>query len=241
MFVMNASFIIVLFSAILPALLLAGYIFFRDREHPEPSVLLLKGFFYGIVSALLAMSIGIVMELFLYLPSEVTNGLDAAWTAFAFAALPEESAKLLLLWLLLRRNPEFDEHLDGVVYACCVGLGFATFENVLYLFNAGDDWVLTAVMRGLLSVPGHFFFAVLMGYYYSLVHFGYHRVQNRFLVLAAPVLAHGIYDAIAMSTNTTEGLQMVFFIALLLFCNELRKLCQRHINDLVEADALHHY
>ncbi len=238
---MNVSFIIVLISAVLPAFLLAGYIFFRDREHPEPPRLLVRGFFYGILSALLALAIDHVLELFLYFPSEVTNGLDAAWTAFGLAALPEESAKLLMLWFLLRRNPEFDEHLDGVVYASCVGLGFATFENALYLFNAGEAWVMTAVMRGLLSVPGHFFFAVLMGYYYSLVHFGYHRLQNRFLVLAAPVLAHGIYDAIAMSADTTESLQMVFFIALLLFCNELRKLCQRHINDLVEADRLHRY
>ena len=236
---MNVSFLIILFSALLPAFLLAGYIYFRDRERPEPTPLLLKGFFFGIVSVFLALAIDRILEVFITFPSEVTNGMEAVLTAFGLAALPEEVAKLMMLWLLLRRNPEFDEHLDGVVYASCVGLGFASFENVLYLFESGDEWVMTAVMRGLLSVPGHFFFAVLMGYYYSLVHFGYHRFTNRFLVLAAPVLAHGIYDSIAMTASASPRLGTIFFIALLLFCNELRKLCQRHINDLVEADHLH--
>lgn len=38
-----------------------------------------------------------------------------------------------MLWLLLRNNPYFDEHFDGIVYAVCIGMGFAAIENVLYL------------------------------------------------------------------------------------------------------------
>ena len=54
---------------------------------------------------------------------------EAVGDAFFLAAIPEEVAKLFMLWLLLRKNPFFDEHFDGIVYAVCVGLGFAGFEN----------------------------------------------------------------------------------------------------------------
>ena len=47
-----------------------------------------------------------------------------------------------------------------------------------------------------------------MGYYYSLVHFGHSSNRNRFMVLAAPVLAHGIYDTIAMSSDVSEGMEL---------------------------------
>ena len=46
---------------------------------------------------------------------------DAFADAFLLAAIPEELAKLIMLWLLLRKNPHFDEKFDGIVYAVCIG------------------------------------------------------------------------------------------------------------------------
>ncbi len=223
-------------SALLPVILLIGYIVLRDHSRPEPPMQLVRGFVYGIVSALVALAIDSLMEAFGLYSIAATSGLDAMWNAFVMAALPEETAKLLMLWLLLRHNRYFDEHLDGVVYAACVGLGFAALENVLYVVQSGDSWALTAIVRGLLAVPAHFFFAVLMGYYYSLVHFGHKRRQNQALVLAAPVLAHGIYDTLAMTSELSPVFGTIFFITLLLFCFQLGKLCQRHISSLADAD-----
>jgi RsiW-degrading membrane proteinase PrsW (M82 family) len=71
----------------------------------------------------------------------------------------------------LRNNPYFDEHFDGIVYAVCVGMGFAGLENIMYVFQNMDDWMSVSVARAIFSVPGHFFFAVSMGYFYSCVHF----------------------------------------------------------------------
>ena len=79
-------------------------------------------------------------------------------------------------------------------------------------------------------------FAVLMGYYYSLVHFGHHPRRNAVWVLFAPILAHGIFDTIAMSQEVSQGMEGLLAVALLLFCNELRKLCKRHISNLQAAD-----
>ncbi len=206
----------------------------RDREHPEPTWQLVRGFLFGICSVLVSFVFSYPFtQLFI---DGYSNALSAIFYSFGAAAIPEELAKLIMLWLLLRNNKEFDEHLDGVVYAVCVGLGFAATENVMYLFNAGDAWLGTAIARGLLSVPGHFFFAVLMGYYYSLVHFGFNTTRNRILVLAAPVLAHGIYDALCMSSEVSDWMGGLLTLALLIFCNELRKLSTRHIRELVVAD-----
>lgn len=227
---------IVLAAALLPAVVLMVMILWRDKEKPEPYGQLLKGFFYGLLSVFCSLLISTPLLSLGLVPATYSNSLEAMWHSFMVAAIPEESAKLLMLWLLLRRNPYFDEHLDGIVYAVCVGLGFAAFENVCYLFDAGDTWLPTAIARGVLAVPGHFFFAVLMGYYYSLVHFGHSSNRNRFMVLAAPVLAHGIYDTIAMSSDVSEGMELLFSVVLLLFCNELRKLGTRHIRELVEED-----
>ena len=230
---------ILLAAALLPAVILLLFILRRDREHPEPIGQLVRAFLFGIGSVPLSLVFSTPFTVSGLLPNGYTDALSAVFYSFGAAAIPEELAKLIMLWLFLRRNKEFDEHLDGVVYAVCIGLGFAATENVMYLFNAGEDWLGTAIARGLLAVPGHFFFAVLMGYYYSLVHFGHNPSRNRIFVLAAPVLAHGIYDALCMASEVSEGMESLLTIALLFFCNELRKLGTRHIRELVAADRFY--
>ena len=226
-------------AAVLPAAILLGFMLWRDKQQPEPASWLIKGFFFGVASALASFLISVPLITLGIVPAQYGTMVGATWHSFGAAAIPEELAKLFFLWLLLRRNPYFDEHLDGVVYSVCVGLGFAAFENIGYLFNAGENWAGLAIARGILSVPAHFFFAVLMGYYYSLVHFGHNPKRNRVLVIAAPVLAHGIFDAIAMTQgiDIPDGIKVALTIVLLLFCNELRKLCKRHIRELSSADG----
>ncbi len=238
---MGIASYIILAAALLPAVILMLLILRRDHEHPEPPSMLIKAFFMGVASVPASLLISTPVVQSGLLPDGYTDAFTAVLYSFGAAAIPEECAKLLMLWLFLRKNKEFDEHLDGVVYAVCVGLGFAATENVMYLFNAGEDWLGTAIARGLLAVPGHFFFAVLMGYYYSLVHFGHNSQRNRIFVLAAPVLAHGIYDALCMASEVSPGMEALLVITLLLFCNELRKLGTRHIRELVEADKTYRH
>lgn len=233
---------ILLAAALLPAAILLLFILRRDREHPEPVSQLVRAFFYGVISVFVSLPMSSAFNSLGLVPGgQYTDAMSALFYSFGAAAIPEECAKLLMLWLLLRKNKEFDEHLDGVVYATCVGLGFAAFENVMYIFEAGADWFGTAIARALLAVPGHFFFAVLMGYYYSLVHFGHDSTRNRVFVLAAPILAHGIYDALCMASEVTPHIEGLLTLALLLFCNELRKLGTRHIRELVEADRIYNH
>ena len=188
---MQTASYLLLAAALLPAVVLMILILIRDKEHPEPARWLARGVFFGVLSAVGSGFISVPLMALGLVPTSYSNVFEAIAHSFGVAAVPEETAKLFFLWLLLRKNPHFDEYLDGIVYAVCIGLGFAAVENIGYLLDAGDAWMLTAIMRALLAVPAHFFFAVLMGYYYSLAHFGHNRSRNMFLMWAAPVLAHG--------------------------------------------------
>ncbi len=228
-------------AAIAPAIILVLYIYIKDRYQREPLSQILKGLLYGLISAFLAISIATAFQLIGLAPAEMNNVRDAFMTAFFSAAIPEESAKLLMLWLLVRRNPYFDEYVDGIVYAVAIGMGFAGFENILYVFQSGGNWIGTAWTRALLSVPGHYMFAVIMGYYYSYVHF--HKGRNYFrmsMTLIAPVILHGLFDAFLMEgqvikDETIAGLLVILFFVLFIFGQRrARKAIKRQLARDVE-------
>ena len=155
--------------------------------------------------------------------------------AFLVAAVPEETFKLLALWMVLRKNPYFDEHFDGIVYAVCVGLGFATIENIFYIFSH-ENWLTIAVTRALLAVPGHYAFAVLMGYYYSIHHFVDDSPKIAACILLVPIMAHGIYDSLAMSGTVNQYVGSIAFLVLIYFCIKMHKKAYRKVVALVEED-----
>ena len=148
--------------AILPALILIYYTYQQDKLQREPVGNLVKAFFYGGLSVFVSLLISVPLMQMGFFSAQIHTLKDAAATAFFGAAIPEESAKLFLLWLFLRKCRDFDERMDGIVYAVCVGMGFATFENIEYLFASGSDWVTVGLGRSLTAIPGHFGFAVII-------------------------------------------------------------------------------
>ncbi|MBR2228241.1 MAG: PrsW family intramembrane metalloprotease [Bacteroidales bacterium] len=224
--------------AVLPALILLYYTYQQDKMQREPVKMVAKGFGFGCLSVFCSFFISIPsMRLGLF-PEEINSLGDAVRQAFFGAAIPEETAKLFCLWLFLRKNPYFDERMDGIVYAVSVGLGFAAFENVEYLFAAGTDWVTTGIGRSLTAIPGHFGFAVLMGYYYSLYHFDRYRAPGAGLKMwLYPVLGHGIYDSIAMMSAVTPQLSGAITIAILMLCFQMIKWARKSMQKHLIADA----
>ena len=224
--------------AVLPAIILLFYTYQQDKMQREPVKMIVKGFFWGCLSVFYSFFISVPsMHLGLF-PDGINSFWDAFRTAFFGAAIPEETAKLFCLWMFLRRNPYFDERMDGIVYAVCVGMGFAAFENIEYLFAAGTDWVTTGIGRSLTAIPGHFGFAVLMGYFFSLNHFDKYRAPMAGLKMwLYPVLAHGIYDTVAMMATVTPQLSGAITIAILLFCFQMVKWARQSMKKHLIADA----
>ena len=158
--------------------------------------------------------------------------VQSVYNAFFCAAIPEEMAKLIMLWLVLRKNKYFDENMDGIVYAVCVSLGFAAFENVLYLFGNAEAFVSVGVSRAMFAVPGHFCFGVLMGYYYSLIRLHNNNMLNtRISVLAVPIVVHGIYDSILFISDVTPVLSGILTTVFLVFCVKLWQYARKRIGD----------
>ena len=224
--------------ALLPAIILLYYTYQQDKLQREPVKMIVKGFFWGCLSVFCSLFISLPSMRIGLFPEEIHSFWDAFRTSFFGAAIPEETAKLLCLFLFLRKNPYFDERMDGIVYAVCVGMGFAAFENIEYLVAAGTDWVTTGIGRSLTAIPGHFGFAVLMGYYFSLWRFDGYRAPGAGLKMwLYPVLAHGIYDTVAMMAQVTPQLSGAITIAILLFCFQLIKWARQSMKKHVIADA----
>ena len=184
--------LIVFALAVLPALILVYYVYTQDKLQREPTKNLVKAFFYGGGSVFASLLISVPFMKMGLFPQEIHTSMDAFRTAFFGAAIPEETAKLVLLWLFLRKCRDFDERMDGIVYAVCVGMGFAAFENLEYVIGAGSQWVTVGLSRSLTAIPGHFGFAVVMGYFFSLYYFDSYRAPLAGLKMwLYPVLLHG--------------------------------------------------
>lgn len=204
----------------LPALLSLLYVGFVrrfDRAHPEPLALVTITFALGGASTLLALALEVA-------ESRLTPWLDPRHLAFGgrldalplstlgFAAtvgLAEEGAKLLATLYATRRR-EFDEPVDGVVYAAVSALGFAAAENVVY-FGLGRVSPVLVAGRAFTALPVHLFLSGLWGYALGarLVR-PKQRVAPAFLAAA---LAHGAYDA-ALSAEGGGGLAVGIVLAL---------------------------
>ncbi len=229
--------IYILISALAPVIVLLYFVYRKDEVQKEPVKEILKAVGLGVLSVFASFLIsGPFGALGLYTDYPVTLW-DAVAISFFGAAIPEEIAKFVLFWLFVRKNKWFDEHVDGIVYAAAVSLGFAAFENIGYLLSS-EDWVSTGIMRALFSVPGHMFFGILMGYYYSLVRFNPAASKmTKFWVLGAPIIAHGIYDSILFSMDTLpDSLSLALMVIFIFFCNSLRKHASRRIKLHVQQD-----
>ena len=226
---------IILLTALLPVAILVYYIYHKDKISPEPTGQLVKAFFYGILSIPLSFCISIPLGLIGVYPTEATNIRESISTAFFGAAIPEEIAKFVMLWLLLRKNRYFDEKMDGIVYAVCVSLGFAALENVMYLFSNAESYISVGIARAIFAVPGHFCFGIMMGYYYSLAKF-YPKAtpKNKAFILIIPIIFHGVYDSILFIIDVTPAISGILTIIFLIFCHKMWKYGSKSIANVVE-------
>jgi RsiW-degrading membrane proteinase PrsW (M82 family) len=224
--------------AVIPAILLLFFVVGKDKKQPEPPAQLVRAFLMGIVSVFVALIlVGIIG---LVVPFGNATVAGQVGMAFWGAAVPEELAKLLMLWLVLRKNKYFDEHLDGIVYAVMIGLGFATFENVMYMIENYDNWLIVGSTRALMAVPAHYAFAVFMGYFFSLAHFSpRRRLYNGVMALLVPVLLHGLYDMLLMvSAVVPEFLSVVLPILCVVLCYYMHKEALRRLAIHQQADSI---
>lgn len=209
--------VFLLVLAILPSFLLGFYVYKKDEKEKEPSYLLSKLFLNGILSAFVVLFISYIVDPSLSLVNSVFV------EAFVGVALIEEGVKWLFVYRDTWNHREFNHIYDAIVYSVFVSLGFATFENLLYVFTSGESLTLSffvAILRAISSVPGHAFFAVFMGYYLGLAKLSERNknlsLKSRYLFLSilVPVLCHGFFDFCLM---TGDLIFIAVFVAFVIF------------------------
>lgn len=188
---------VLLLAALLPAIILLIRVYKLDKIEKEPRPLLVK---LVIVGALTGVAASLIEAVLTRLLNRYYSGQRAglspagelrrrrpcrgALQALAGAPLRVETSRL--------RLPVRRRGLLRLLRA-----GFAALENILYVAQFG---LSVAVPRALLSVPGHFFFAVYMGIYLGEAkraeREGEGFLRDRFLreSILVPVLLHGFWD-----------------------------------------------
>lgn len=223
---------ILLSLALLPGMVLMVYVYKKDKIEKEPAGLLSMLFAFGVLACFPASFIESALDI----PIKKYLGEGYAGhfvSAFFGIALVEELCKYIFMRSITWRNHNFNFRFDGIVYAVFVSLGFATIENILYVFRFG---FATAVFRALVSVPAHMMFAVFMGIYYGLArhaaNHGAPRTAKRasLLALLIPVLVHGFFDFCLFTNNG-------FLVALFyIFIMALYYISFKNINKYSEND-----
>jgi len=196
--------------SVVPALLLAAYLWYADVTTNEPLYLIAATFVLGILFAGFA---GVVNSL-------VTSGLESVGLAagivgfvvqvvffFVVVGPVEEAVKLLAVRLYAFRSRRFDAVIDGAVYGAVAGLGFATIENAIYIsgqiegisdpLNLAATGGAIAVVRALAG-PGHVIYSAFAGYYLGLAKFNPDRagpIVVKGLLIAA--LIHAVYNSLS--------------------------------------------
>lgn len=240
---------ILLALALLPSIVLGAFIYKKDKAEKEPKALLAILFICGVAICYPAA----YMEQFLFasidllLPSQ--SVIRTAAENFIGVALVEELFKWLPMILITRKSKHFNSVFDGIVYAVFVSLGFATFENILYVLDGGIE---VALARAVLAVPGHVFDAIFMGYYYSWYHLkvvaGKYETElvslggitcnkekfsgKRDLVLSLliPIITHGFYD---FCLSVDSDLMFLVFLGFVIF---MYIYCFRQVFKLSKGD-----
>jgi RsiW-degrading membrane proteinase PrsW (M82 family) len=196
-------------SAVVPSALLVWYFHARDA-YPEPPRVLWTTFGLGVLTVFPILIIGYPLQHAVDLvPDPFASSLLGA---LFVAAIPEELMKLLVLLGYNMRSRAFDEPMDGIVYGVVASLGFATLENVLFVFGGG---LSVAVSRAFTAVPLHAFVGAIMGYYVGQAwRLPAQRTRYILLGYGFAVLLHMLYDFPLMAMAEVEEVGTVFVLGL---------------------------
>jgi len=189
--------------SVVPAALLAAFIWYTDVTTSEPLGLLVATFVLAVLFATFAAVVNDVTGPYLQVVPLV------GWALFFYVIVGpvEEAVKLLAVRVFAYRSDTFDSVLDGAVYGAVAGLGFAAIENTIYISgtvaqaDAGFFTAATgiATVRALVG-PGHVIYSAIAGYYLGLAKFNPQY--------AGPLVVKGLVVAafVHATYNTTVGI-----------------------------------
>ena len=182
-----------------------AYIVFSDR-FPEPLSCISKIFIIGVL---------------LIIPAGFLNQqliTDVSSQAY-LAGLTEESLKFLAFLLFVSKKFQFNERMDAIVYGVVISLGFATYENIEYVYFYFPDIepMRIAVVRAFTAIPMHAMCGVIMGYHFGLRYFD-NDSSHLWKALFIPMAFHASYN----SLDTLVGM-VILNVLVFVYVNTLHR------------------
>lgn len=211
------SYLAYLPFGIIPSIIWLAFYLRKDRN-PEPKLMILKIFFYGMASALPAiiLELGIREEL---LKLQLPDFLFLVIYFFLGVAFVEETLKYLVVREKTVGNPELDEPIDVMLYMIISALGFAASENILNLsrIEAVDLVPSTVFMVLVIRFVGatflHALASGLVGYFLAISFYNIKR-RDAFIIigLGSATILHGIYNFSIIKASGPSGLIFPFLV-----------------------------
>jgi len=213
---------VTLLITILPSLLIVTFFVMSDRFR-EPNKEILKVFVYGIILVFPAFYLNTALSE-IFASRLISENLIRS---FLTAAPVEEVLKFCVLYSLVYKMKDFNEPIDGIVYGVSVSLGFATLENIYYVYFLSDYFDSSArtlaIVRSFSAVPAHGVFGAVMGYFFMKYSF-VKKQNNLFLCMFVPFLLHGFYNFFAADYFIVSFLLIVIsWIVVLRMFSRLKK------------------
>ena len=170
----------------------------------EPTDLVIKTFFAGVIICFPAAGLN-----YLLIPS---------YEYSYRAGFTEETLKFLVLYFYIRPKSAFNEPMDAIVYGVIVSLGFATFENISYVYsgNFEVDSFSLAIMRAVSAIPMHATCGIIMGYFFGL-HAFTHSKQFLIKSIIFPIGIHATYNFL----TGYDFLFLYFLVAVMVYARGL--------------------
>lgn len=221
---------VLIISAIVPAIFLLVKIYKADKLEKEPVSLILSLVILGIISTAIAIvleEVGAVVAGAVFTEDSLLYNL---FFYYCVVAVAEEGAKYALLKMRTWKSKEFNFRFDGIVYAVCVSLGFALWENIGYVTMYGFE---TAMLRAVTAVPGHCCFGIFMGLWYGVAKYFDNKdkplISKKFRrkSLTLPIIIHGTYDFLT-TLNLLYFLFVPFVIIIFIVAYRLVKETSEH-------------
>lgn len=183
---------VALVVAAIPAMLWLAYFHAQDRHEPEPKhyvagAYLLGAFVAGPVAAFLADLTAAPAPLIA--PPIPTYSGPRVVEALLILGLCQELAKYAVVRYSVYLSDEFDEPMDGLIYATAVGIGFATYQNFMELQGSDHTvYIATGAANAVVTTLAHACFAGVTGYFLGRARFATSSRLRRVVTLGIGLL-----------------------------------------------------
>jgi RsiW-degrading membrane proteinase PrsW (M82 family) len=190
--------------SVVPAGLWLSFFYRLDRQEPEPVEMVFDIFV-----------IGMLLTAALYQPIlQGVFGIDSwlydRWWARLFGGiLIVGFFEQFLVYVTVRygvfHRPEFDERMDGIIYAIAAGLGFATVLNFIYVIKRGGVDLDIGSIRMVVNALAHASFAGVLGYFIGQTRFEKTPIYYLPMGLTIAAVMDGLFFFI-LERSSTGGL-----------------------------------